>query len=527
MRKHIGIAVTITLIAVGFRMFLAPRPASEDDGDAAFYALLARNLLDHHVYSGNEAEPFPPTLVRAPGYPLMLAAIYSLFGRGHNGAVHMVQVVFDTITCWLAALLALAWAPLEWTPDRRRRALLLALSMAAVCPFTAIYVSTVMTEVSAMLFSTASVLAAAWAMKSDRKQARLWAAAGLLGGLAALVRPDCGMFTAAAVGAFLLVSLVRSRAARKEGNNETARGYLKRAIVFAALASFCLAAVLTPWTIRNARVFGVFQPLAPPYANNPDEWVPRGYIEWLRTWVDDEEYVVTLEDGLDAYPMSADQAPDYAFDSSEERDQVAALYERYNDPEPDTESSSDAVRAVDQTSSDDSEAEPDRCKLTPEIDAAFGEIARQRIARRPFRHYVVMPIKRAGSLWFDTHTQYYPFQGNLFPLSDLDFDKKQHYWLPVFLSIVWIYTLLGAAGAWLMLKNAGARKWALMLALLIVPRLAFLAWQEHPEGRYTVEFFPFVAAAAGVALAGAGRPLLKRFSFRSGVAASPSAKQDA
>ena len=41
-----------------------------------------------------------------------------------------------------------------------------------------------------------------------------------------------------------------------------------------------------------------------------------------------------------------------------------------------------------------------------------------------------------------------------------------------------------------------------LLVLLIVPRFAFLSLQEHPEARYTVEFFALILAVGGVALAG-------------------------
>ena len=50
--------------------------------------------------------------------------------------------------------------------------------------------------------------------------------------------------------------------------------------------------------------------------------------------------------------------------------------------------------------------------------------------------------------------------------------------------------------------------WVVMLALLIVPRLLFLSGLEHPEPRYTVEFFILILAVASAALSGLS---LKRF----------------
>jgi len=519
MKRQILIAVLITLIAIGFRIFLASKLTSEDEGDGKFYSLIAQNLIDHHGYSGNEEEPYNPTLSRVPGYPLLLAGIYRVFGSDNKTALHTIQILIDTATTWLIGLLALAWAPLEWPAERRRTALISALTLGAICPFTAVYVSTVMTEVTAMFLSTSSVLAAALATRSPRPR-RLWACAGILGGLAAMVRPDCGIFPVAAAAAFGLVSLVRARRAKREGQRSESRAVLVRGLVYPAILALCLACVLAPWTIRNARVFGVFQPLAPPAANNPNEWVPTGYIAWLRTWVDREQYVIVFEDGLNAYPIGVDQAPEYAFDSPDERERVTELYGQYNHPpnpvpQEERESGEDGDIGQIESPNDDFTGEEFKgYQMTREIDAAFGEIARERIERHRFRYYVTTPVRRAFLMWFDIHTQYYPFQGDLFPTSDLDFDKKQHYWLPAFLFVLWIYTALGAVGGWILLRHKSARIWLLMLTLLIVPRLAFLAWQEHPEVRYTVEFFPFVTAAAGLAIAGIQWRKLWRFNFR-------------
>ncbi len=71
----------------------------------------------------------------------------------------------------------------------------------------------------------------------------------------------------------------------------------------------------------------------------------------------------------------------------------------------------------------------------------------------------------------------------------------------MFALLTWFYTIAGLIGVGVMWKAESSRRWVLLLGLLILPRLAFLAAQEHPESRYTVEFFPLVAAAGGLALA--------------------------
>jgi hypothetical protein len=47
--------------------------------------------------------------------------------------------------------------------------------------------------------------------------------------------------------------------------------------------------------------------------------------------------------------------------------------------------------------------------------------------------------------------------------------------------------------------DKSSRRWLLLLALLVIPRLAFLTSMENPEPRYVVEFFAFILAVAGIA----------------------------
>ena len=96
-------------------------------------------------------------------------------------------------------------------------------------------------------------------------------------------------------------------------------------------------------------------------------------------------------------------------------------------------------------------------EMTPEIDAGFAQIAQERIARHPFRYYVWLPLKRARSLWFDTHSQYYPFEGELLPLDNLDQRLHQQYLAAAVCRPDALYTLLGIAGGWFLVADARAR----------------------------------------------------------------------
>lgn len=515
-RQQIWIAALVLLVAFGFRLFVALRLPNDTPDDGRVYAQIARNVLEHHVYSHEEQAPFVPSLIRLPGYPLFLSAIYSIAGHTNNTAVRIVQAIIDTATCILVALVAF-----QWTADEKRKRIssLAAFTLAAFCPFTTIYVATILTEVPTSFLAVLLCLLATLAFKSSsrRRSLILWLLAGLTAGLAVFFRPDSGLFAAATGLTILLSTLNAARDTQKFFNR------FSKSVLSAAVFSFAFCLVLVPWTIRNRRVFGVFQPLSPAHGEMPGEFVPRGYLMWLRTWLDDGRYIGPVLWRLDTSRIPIEAYPKRAFDSSAERDRVAALMDKYNHPvdEEDTTATPtpspspatpDQTKQSDEATDEDEEEEeaeedpgaddPSNVEMTPEIDAAFAQLARERIARAPFQYYVMLPLKRARSLWFDTHSQYYPFEGELFPLDYMDYSIHQQYWLPLFAGLTWAYTLLGALGAWCLLRarSKEARLWLALAGLIIFLRLGFFSTLENPEPRYVVEIFPFLAILGGIAI---------------------------
>ena len=496
------IYVLLLLLALSFRLFVALRIPNDEPDDGRVYSQIARNVLEQHVYSHDTQAPYNPSLIRLPGYPFFLIGIYSIFGHGNNTAVRVVQAIIDTATCALLALVVFTWVT---EVERKHRAAMIALALAAVCPFTVIYVATILTEVVTNFLAVSMVLTATFAFKAlTRKRAIMWwSVTGLLAGLAVLFRPDSGLFAAAIGLALMLPSFSSFRR-------------LREATLHAAIFSIAFCLVLVPWTIRNWRVFHVFQPLAPAHAEMPGEFVPRGYLLWVRTWLDDERYVAPALWAMEMRQIHVEEFPARAFDSKEERERVAALFEKYNHPdgeESEDQSNQEDSSGDDQSSGDEEdqpeeEPEPDEnpqpedqnVEMTPEIDAGFAQIGQERVAHSRLRYYIVLPAKRAMTMWFDTHSQYYPFNGELLPLADLDYDIHQQYWLPLFAGLTWVYTLLGVIGAWFLWRARGYR-WLLLMALLIFLRLGFFATLENPEPRYTVELFPFLImlGAPGVA----------------------------
>ncbi len=544
--KTQGILVYVVLLTVAFTFRVAMArfyPNDSPDG-GKLYSQIARNVLERNVYSHESDPPFGPSLIRLPGYPLFLAGVYSVFGHHDDGAVRIVQALLDTATCGLIALVAFWWEPDE---KRKRATSIVALALAALCPFTTIYVATILTETPTIFFAVAMCLTATLALRASPgwNTLWLWLVTGLLAGVAVMFRPDSGLF-ALAIGITLVVSMLcRSSDVQLSTKREELLYRSARASYLGAVFSLAFCLVLVPWAIRNYRVFHLFQPLAPAHAEMPGEFVPHGYFSWLRTWIDNGRYIGPVLWSLDSSPIKLTDIPDRAFDSAEEKQRVAALLEKYNNPNPESglftapgdlgkpntpedqatpaeesESASPADEASpgdeddeagndeeDSTDQGDEKAAPGQSgdqavEMTPEIDAGFAQLARERIARHSFRYYVWLPLKRAHSLWFDTHSQYYPFEGELLPLDHLDQTIHQQYWLPLFAALTAIYTLLGIAGAWFLWQTGElvSRQWVLLAALLIFLRLGFFATLENPEPRYVVELFPFLTILGGIAV---------------------------
>ncbi len=517
MKRVLIIVSALTAIALGFRMFAAVRLANDAPNDGRIYSQIARNVLERGVYSIEEEEPFDPTFIRVPGYPLFLAGVYRAFGIGNDRAVLVIQAVVDTTTCWLAGLLAFNWAPACWPVTKRRRAALLALALAAVCPFGVIYVGTILTETWAVSLAVGCALLSTLALKSPStgRAAVWWLACGLLGGVLTMFRPEGGLFVAG-VGATLVLAGLKKfdlkRLFRKEPGRSSAP---LRTFICGTMLSLGFALVLTPWTIRNARVFGLFQPLAPANAAMPGQFFQSGYTEWALTWIRDQKHEESTVWTLDVSPIKIDEFPDYAFDSAEERTTVEALLDQYNNPRPAASARQPPANAADSGNPstdnasddgepDDSEApgapEQSHPEMTPDIDSRFAEIARARIARHPIRSRVVMPLRRAISMWFDPHAQYYPFEGDLFPLSALDREQHQQYWLPLFTGLTMIYTAIGLMGLAVMWRN-GAHRFVLLFGMIAGPRILLLSVLEYPEPRYVVMLFAFIAVCGGIAVA--------------------------
>jgi hypothetical protein len=503
-RKQKVIFLALIILAGAFRLAIVHWLPNDTADDSLGYEQIARNLLEQHVYTHVTEAPFTPTLVRLPGYPLFLAAIYSVFGHTNNTAVRIVQALLDTGTCVLVAVLAFLWQPNQ---RKKVATAIAAMALAAVNPFTTIYCAIVLTEVPSTFLIIAAGIAATLAFRATKaeRELRWWAISGLITGIGVLFRPDVGL-VAASIGVTLLLGRIWSAPAERSGDGalghqqgsaQKSRSKFSRAAVAGALFSVAFILALAPWTIRNWRTLHVFQPLAPMNANMPGEFVPLGYHRWLKTWMTDAEYLDQLMWDLGKEPVDVDELPDSAFDSQAEHDRVAELFDKLNGPDSESDQADE-----DEPSDANKDQSTTPGELTPEIDAGFAQIANERIARHPFRYYVMLPLRRAHALWFNTHSDFYPFTGNALPLNNPENNRSENFWLPIFAVTVGIYTVLGVGGLILLAMNGGPeeRVWVLLVVLIFVTRLALFSMAVSVEPRYVVEFFPFLAVTGAIAL---------------------------
>lgn len=101
-RGRTGWLVAVLCCGVLLRAGLAlwvngTNPAAFMQPDSFGYRQLALNLLQHGVFSRNEAAPFEFEVFRTPGYPALLALLYFLFGTAQLPVV-LVQALLGGLT---------------------------------------------------------------------------------------------------------------------------------------------------------------------------------------------------------------------------------------------------------------------------------------------------------------------------------------------------------------------------------------------------------------------------------------------
>ena len=493
LRKSAVYFAILTCAALLLRLFFALRYPSVY-GDSFLYGDLAKNWLEHGILGTSQAAGIRPSLIRLPGYPAFLAAIWAIRGIEHYRAVLLVQVVIDTLTCFLICDLA-------WRGWRSARAAKVAFLLAALCPFTANYTACALPETLAIFFA-ALALDLAWrALDSDRLAD--WAACGAATSAGILVRPDGGILLAIMEIYLFLRYFVPLGLRPREPERDPclriaqARPWLQRATLLAAVA----LAPLVPWTLRNWHDFHVLQPLAPRFAKDPDQYAPLGFERWAKTWIVDYASVSEVYWPLDGDELDLTKVPRRAFDSSQEEQAVQGLFARYNETR----------------------------EWTPELDHDLDKIAEARIQRHPLRYYVLLPAVRIGDMWLRPRTEM------LWQNDDRWWELKRHPLdsaVAMALGAVNLFYVGGAllGAGWLFRPARNQNQWQSargqsndtdswfppnisttptwgLLFGWVLARSLFLGTMGNPEPRYTLESYPVVillAAALDTVVRGRG-----------------------
>src|ERR1039457_494326 len=488
-REHRSFFLGTTLAALALRLFFVVYfPAVTDD--SRIYADLATNWLQHGIYGQTQAsppeKPILPTDARLPGYPAFLAGIFWLFGAGNFKAVLLAQILVDLTTCLIVADLAR-----RAVSDRAAR---IAFVLAALCPFLANYAAAELTETVEIFFTALALDCAAAALGRmhdarldadvpsassgqalDQTCRTLWAATGAAVAACILLRPDGGILLAAVL-LYLAVVAWKILASKDHAGKKNTAGVIVAAII---VAGFALAP-LVPWTIRNLRTLHHFQPLAPRYANDADELVPRGFNRWVKTWIVDYVSVEEIYWNVPGDRIDPEKLPSRALDSAPERNATLAVISDYNQSHD----------------------------MTPELDARFGKLAADRIRVHPIRYYVLLPLLRIADMWLRPRTEILPPDPRWWEFND---DAKQSA-MAIGFGLLNLAYVAAALLAVVRQRRRGpprnspgipsAIRWAGLLVAFVLLRSAFLGTLENPEPRYTLECYPVIIVLASAFVAG-------------------------
>ncbi|WP_157332218.1 ArnT family glycosyltransferase [Paenibacillus lutrae] len=222
-------------------------------GDAMFYSKMAEQFLETGMLGYNQSEP---NAYVTPGFPLLLAAVYGIFGTDPLG-FQLTQVAFSVLTIWVVYRIARKYLSETFS--------LISAACMAVYPSFIYANGLLLTEVTFTLLLALFLLLLLEGLQSGRRSTLI--AAGILLGLSVMVRPTPAVLVLPLALYFALTL--------------PSRKLVLRALIYVGFSSFI---VVLPWWIRNFLLYG--EPvLFSTSGNNPLLWGVHPYlIGWENTF---------------------------------------------------------------------------------------------------------------------------------------------------------------------------------------------------------------------------------------------------
>ena len=239
--------------------------------DYVMYDEVGRNLADGKGFVGGFAartydpaaivDPDVPEIGFGPVYPMLLGAVYAVAGH-RVGAVRVVQAALSTL--WLFPFFAIA----RWTFGASTA--LAAMAFAAVYPAFIVYSGMLLTETLSTTLMVTAIWAVLWAWRGGG--AGRWALAGVVMGALILLRSEV----------LPLAAAVAALAVWRRPERQT----VWRLALYAAV----IAAMMTPWVVRNFRLY--HRVIAVSAHAGDTLWISvKGWTEWHP---DDPEFLALV-----------------------------------------------------------------------------------------------------------------------------------------------------------------------------------------------------------------------------------------
>ncbi len=428
-QRPIQIALVLAVVS---RLVIALIPSLPHyTRDSMSYIDPGVNFFSHGTFALTCDPECLPSLVRTPAYPLIVGLLLGPLALPH-AAVYVFQALIDALSTLLVAALGGAMGG--------RKTAVVSAFVHALNPFSAVFAAQIMTESVATLALLGCVyLLFRLRLASSVSPTRGWLALGILLGFATLVRPAF-----APIPGVLALAMFE----RKQWQ-QLLRGW--------TIATGGFALIVAPWVIRNwvvTRNGGAddsFRVLA--------SWaVPRyralstpGLVLWYQSF--EEPFIWDR-------PREAPITATYLLPGERER----------------TEQLFEGVRAV-------------NLLITPELDAEFDRLAKERIAAHPFRTRVLPPISRAARLWITPRLSSFGIESAR--LSGL-FGKSM---LIAATAMNACFALLGFFTGFVLWRSVAAR---LLLAVPVYLTVAHSIIMWGNQSRYVVPGFPEIAVLAAL-----------------------------